>query len=96
MGFVAEFDIHCEALPLTGVAAAVPNATLTLNLQFNHGNRPLFLLTATGGSSAAHERTLTDAYDVEEWTLVGRAGETRRLSGGTGTQPRGTTRGCPR
>ncbi|WP_276259660.1 helix-turn-helix domain-containing protein [Haloglomus litoreum] len=78
MGLVAEFDIDCEALPLTTVAAAVPGATLVLELQFNHGPRPLFLLTATDGSRGAIEAALTDAYDVGEWTLVGEAGDTRR------------------
>lgn len=78
MGLVAEFEIECEALPLTGVAAAAPEATLVLHLQFNHGERPMFLVTVTGGSRTAVESALTDAVDVEEWTLVGRAGDTRR------------------
>jgi len=78
MGLVAEFSIDCRALPLAGVAAGVPDATLTLDMQFNHGNRPLFLVTVQNGSRAAIENALTDAYDVGEWTLVGRAGETRR------------------
>jgi len=78
MGLVATFEIHCEALPLTGVAVAVPEATLVLELQFNHGARPLFLVTATDGSPTSVEDALADAYDVEEWTLVGRSGDTRR------------------
>lgn len=78
MGLVAEFDIDCTALPLTGVAASVPEATLLLDLQFNHGDRPLFLVTVQDGSQTAIENAFTDAYDVEEWTLVGKAGETRR------------------
>jgi predicted DNA binding protein len=78
MGLVAEFDIQSEALPLTGAAAAVPDATLTLDLQFNHGNRPLFLVTVRDGSRTAIEDAFTDAHDVGEWTLVGQAGETRR------------------
>jgi hypothetical protein len=78
MGLVAEFDIGCEALPLAGVAASVPEATLTLTLQFNHGKRPLFLLTAQHDSQGPVEAALTDAYDVGEWTLVGQAGETHR------------------
>jgi predicted DNA binding protein len=78
MGLVAEFDIGCEALPLVTVAAAVPESTLLLELQFNHGERPVFLVTVTGGSGGAVERALTDAADVREWTLVGRAGDTRR------------------
>ncbi|WP_284010443.1 helix-turn-helix domain-containing protein [Haloarcula pelagica] len=78
MGLVAEFEIDCEALPLAGVAAAVPDATLVLNMQFNHGNRPLFLVTVQGGSQTAVEKALTDAYDVGEWTLIGQAGDTSR------------------
>jgi hypothetical protein len=78
MGLVAEFDIHCGALPLVGVAGSVPEATMTLDLQYNHGGRPLFLVTVTGGSATALERAFTDASDVGRWTLVGRAGETRR------------------
>ncbi|UPV76892.1 helix-turn-helix domain-containing protein (plasmid) [Halorussus limi] len=78
MGLVATFEIDCEALPLTGVAAAVPQATLILELQFNHGARPLFLVTVTDGSRTAVENALADAYDVAELTLVGRAGDTRR------------------
>lgn len=78
MGLVAEFDIHCEVLPLVEVAAAVPETTLVLDLQFNHGDRPLFIATVTDGSQAAIEEALTDAFDVGEWTLIGQAGETRR------------------
>lgn len=78
MGLVAEFDIDCEALPLVTVARAAPEATLTFEFQYNHGRRPLFLVTTNGGSKRAIESGLTDAYDVAEWTLVGRAGDTRR------------------
>ena len=78
MGLVAEFEIDCEALPLTGVAAAVPDTTLILELQFNHGNRPVFLVTVTGGSRTEVESAFAEAYDIGEWALVGQAGETRR------------------
>lgn len=78
MGLVAEFDVDCEALPLVGVAAALPDATVTLELQFNHGDRPLFLVTVQDGTRRAVEDALTDAHDVEAWTPVGRAGDTRR------------------
>lgn len=78
MGLVAEFDITCERLPLVGVAATVPAATLTLELQYNHGDRPPFIVTATGGSGAALERAFDDAEDVAAYTLVGQAGDTRR------------------
>ncbi|MBZ6497035.1 helix-turn-helix domain-containing protein [Natrinema longum] len=78
MGLIAEFDIDCKALPLAGMAARVPEATLTLNLQFNHGNQPLFIVTVQNGSRSEIETAFTEAYDVEEWTLIGQAGETRR------------------
>ncbi|EMA00750.1 HTH DNA binding domain-containing protein [Haloarcula vallismortis] len=78
MGLVAEFQIDCDALPLVSVAAAVPEASITLSLQYNHGRRPVFLATVTGGSEQAIERAFTDAYDVQEWTRIGTAGDTRR------------------
>lgn len=78
MGLVAAFDIGCEQLPLVGVARAVPEAALVLQLQFNHGGRPRFLLTVTGGDPDIIAATLSDAHDVGAWTLVGEAGDTRR------------------
>jgi len=78
MRLIAEFEIYCDALPLVEVAAAVPEATLILKLQFNHGERPLFLVTVTDGSDQAVANALSDAYDVGEWTFVGEAGDTRR------------------
>jgi hypothetical protein len=78
MRLLAEFEIFCDALPLVEVAATVPEATLLLELQFNHENRPLFLITVTGSSHQAVEAALTGAFDVDEWTLIGRAGDTRR------------------
>jgi len=82
MGLLAEFEISCRALPLVGVASAVPPADLTLELQFNHGERPMFLLTATGGERAALEAALDDAVDVADYALVGQAGDTRRYKAG--------------
>jgi hypothetical protein len=78
MGLVAEFKIHCDALPLVDVAAAAPDARIVLHLQFNHGDWPLFLVTVTGGSEQAVTDALTETYDVGEWTRIGQAGETRR------------------
>lgn len=78
MGLVAEFGIRCGALPLVGVASAVPDASITLELQYNHGNWPMFLATVTGGSEDAFEHALADAYDVGDWSLIGRAGNSRR------------------
>ncbi|MGB9933358.1 helix-turn-helix domain-containing protein [Haloarcula amylolytica] len=78
MGLVAEFQIGCEALPLVSVADAVPEASITLSLQYNHGRRPRFLATVTGGSEQAIERAFTDAYDIQEWTRIGTAGDSQR------------------
>ncbi|WP_126661749.1 helix-turn-helix domain-containing protein [Haloterrigena salifodinae] len=78
MSLVAEFEIRCDALPLVGVAATVPDATVLLELQYNHGNRPLFIATVTGGSRTTIEAAFADAVDVADWSLIGRAGETRR------------------
>lgn len=77
MGLVAEFDIACEALPLVGVAAARPTATLGLELQYNHGNRPQFLVTVTSDPNGSVESAFDSAHDVDRWTLVSRAGDTR-------------------
>ena len=103
MGLHAEYEITCEALPLVEVAAAVPEATLEVEMQYNHGDRPPFLVHATGESrsgstgrsdgpradstgatddsdatAAAVETAFEEAAFVEEYALVGRAGETRR------------------
>jgi predicted DNA binding protein len=78
MGLVAEYEITCEHLPLVGVAAAVSGATLEVEIQFNHGDRPPFLVHATGESGTAVERAFESAAFVATYTLVGRAGETRR------------------
>lgn len=79
MALVGEFSIDCEHLPLVGVAAAVPDATLELDLQFDHGPRPMFVVTATGGARDAFAVAFDEAIDVDAWTFVGRAGETRRF-----------------
>jgi hypothetical protein len=78
VGLIAEFEIGCPTLPLTGVVADLGGATATLELQYNHGDRPLFLLTVAGGAPTAVADALAAAHDVGGWTLVGRAGETRR------------------
>lgn len=78
MGLVAEYAIPCERLPLVDVAAAVPDATLEVEIQFNHGDRPPFLLYATHGDHDPIERALASSAFVDAYALVGRAGETRR------------------
>jgi len=78
MGLVAEFDIGCERLPLVSVAAAVPEATLVLELQFNHDELPLFVLSVTDGDQNVVEETLEATPVVGTYTVLGKAGDTRR------------------
>lgn len=78
MSLVAEFEIHCEALPLTDVAAAVPEADLLLELQFNHGRRPLFICTVTHDDPDSVEAAFESTPFVAEYVLLGRAGDTHR------------------
>jgi DNA-binding CsgD family transcriptional regulator len=78
MGLVAEFQIDCGALPLTDVATDIPEAILLLEIQYNHGGRPPFLVTVHDGSQTIIETALAEAFDVGGWTLIGRAGDTHR------------------
>lgn len=78
MGLVAEYKIYCDALPLVDVATAVPETKIILDLQYNHGDRPLFLITVTGDAEQPFETALADTYDVGDWTRIGQAGDTRR------------------
>lgn len=77
MGLIAEYGITCECLPLVAVAADVPEATLDVELQFNHGNRPLFIVHMTGTTEPV-ERAFESATFVAEYTLVGRTDEMHR------------------
>jgi predicted DNA binding protein len=77
-GLIAEFEIDCAALPLVEIAAAVPAATVETEIQFNHGDRPPFLVHVTHDDPAAVERAFESVAFVGEYTLVGRAGDTRR------------------
>lgn len=77
-GLIAEFEIDCPALPLVDVAAAEPAATVVAEMQFNHGDRPPFLVHVTHDTHEAVERALDATPFAAEWTLIGRDGETRR------------------
>lgn len=79
MGLVAEYSIHCDALPLVGVADDIPEARLQIDLQFNHDRRPLFILTVTGCPRAAIESTVDETAEVSDWTFIGEAGDTCRF-----------------
>lgn len=63
MGLVAEFEITCEALPLVEVATAVPAATMEVDIQFNHGNRPPFIVHVTRDPADA----IKDAFDTSSF-----------------------------
>jgi hypothetical protein len=78
MGLVAEFEIHCPALPLADVAAAVPEADIQVELQYNHGRRPLFVTHVTHDDPDTVEAAFDATAFAASWVLVGRAGETRR------------------
>jgi hypothetical protein len=78
MGLVAEFEIHCTDLPLVSSIGDLGDVDATLELQYNHGDRPLFLVTVTGSTRRRIEMAFTEAYDVEDWMLIGEADETRR------------------
>lgn len=78
MGLVAEFDIHCPALPLVDVAAAVPEATFVLEMQFNHGDRPPFLVYVTHDRPTETEAAFEESAFVAGYTFIGEAGDTRR------------------
>jgi hypothetical protein len=76
MGLIAEYEITCERLPLVAVATDVPEATLDVELQPNHGSRPPFIVHATYGTPASIEQAFVSSSFVAEYTLVGRAGDT--------------------
>lgn len=78
MGFIAEYEITCECLPLVGVAATAPDATLDVDLQPNHGRRPPLIVHVTHENPAVVERAFEAESFVAEYTLVGRTDETRR------------------
>jgi len=78
MGLVAEFELHCTALPLTDVATAATQADIVLEMQYNHGRRPLFITHVTHDDPAPVEAAFESSAFVADFVLVGRAGETRR------------------
>ncbi|MWV40531.1 helix-turn-helix domain-containing protein [Natrialba sp. INN-245] len=78
MGFVAEYEITCEHLPLVEVANAVPEATLEIEIGPDQGGHPPFIVYATGGENDAVEQAFDDAAFVGLYTLAGRTGGTAR------------------
>lgn len=78
MGLVAEYEIACEGLPLVEVAAELPEATLAVEVQPTRDGPPPIVVTASGVDGAAVERAFGAAAFVDEYALIGEAGETRR------------------
>jgi hypothetical protein len=78
MGLIAEYEITCEHLPLVAVAADIPEATLDIALQPNHGDPPPFIVHATHETPALIEQAFESSAFVAEYTLIGQAGETCR------------------
>ncbi|WP_232700854.1 helix-turn-helix domain-containing protein [Halobacterium wangiae] len=78
MPLVAEFDIDCEHLPFVPLARVLPDTTIVLDLQFNHEELPLFVLSVTGADRTTVEKTMDDLPVVGKCTVLGEAGETRR------------------
>lgn len=78
MGLIAEYEITCECLPLVGVAAAVPGATLEIEMQPNHGDGPPFIVYVTDDTPSSVEQAFESSSFVTEYTLIGQAGDTSR------------------
>jgi hypothetical protein len=77
-GLIAEFEIDCEVLPLVDVAETVPEASMDVEMQYNHGRLPPFLVSVTHDTPDQIERAFESSDFVAEYTLVGRAGKTTR------------------
>lgn len=79
MSLIAEYEIGCEHLPLVEVAAAVPEATLTVAVgQPNQGGLPPFVVRVADGRVDAVERAFDRAAFVGEYSRIGSAPETAR------------------
>jgi len=82
MGLIVEFEVGCEALPLTDVARTVPAATLTVQMVPHSDGHTPFLVRVVDGPTAAVEDAFADSAFVGEYAHLGTegnaAGETRR------------------
>lgn len=78
MGLVAEYEVGCEALPLTDVARAVPAATLTVQMVPNAKGHSPFVVRLHEGPAEAVEDAFETSDFVAEYTHLGGEGETRR------------------
>jgi hypothetical protein len=78
MGLIAEYEVGCEALPLTDVARAVPAATLTVQMVPNAAGHSPFLVRAHEGPIDAVEDAFEASDFVAEYTVLGVAEGTHR------------------
>jgi predicted DNA binding protein len=75
-GIVAEYEITSEKLPLTDVAAVVPNATIEVEVQFVHESSPIIIAQVSSAPTQAVEDALDGSDTVGQYTRIGQRGET--------------------
>ena len=74
MGLVAEYEVRFPHLPLVDVAAALPAATLSVDVgQPNQGEHPPFVVHVSGGSRADVVAAFDESSFVDASALVGRS-----------------------
>jgi hypothetical protein len=78
MGLTAEYEITCGCLPLVTVAALVPEATVEVEIKYNHGDRPPFIVHVSHEDITEVECAFESAAFVAEYTLVGQIENTYR------------------
>jgi hypothetical protein len=79
MGLIADLRVLSETLPLVDVAAAVPDATLTVeSMQANPTGPPAFVVSVTGDPVGVDD-AFAAADSVTDHSLVVEGGTTRPL-----------------
>ena len=78
MGLIAEYEMGCEALPLTDVARAVPAATLTVRMVPHAEGHSPFVVRVIEGPAADVEAAFETSDFVAEYTALGVEVETPR------------------
>ncbi|THE65808.1 DNA-binding protein [Salinadaptatus halalkaliphilus] len=78
MGFIAEYEIGCDRLPLVTVAAAIPEATIDVDIQPTQDDRPPLIAHVDYDDIGALERAFDDVVFVASYTHVGREDDTDR------------------
>ncbi|WP_049926760.1 helix-turn-helix domain-containing protein [Halopiger goleimassiliensis] len=78
MGYVAEYEIACEQLPLVAVASEVPGATIEVEIGPKQGGHPPFIVSVADESTAAIERAFESATFVADYVSTGLTDGTRR------------------